>query len=371
MIKKMISILAGVLFLSLCVRAQVSVVSIQLQPFNITPESMMSAAIMNGASEQQVETVSKLYNFNNELLLTVKSTPFNLKQGLNSSFDGFRKAASIEYGSGNQSNYIKTTHGLPSGTFKICIDLVLSKTNEVLDQFCDEVESEFNQYLYLVFPADKDTIESTTPLLAWTHSEPFSVLSQGEYYRMILTEIKDKQSAQEALDINLPMMSKNYLTTHNLQYPYDAKELLEGKKYAWQVQKLVNGVVTNKTEAWEFFYRKKPEDKEVKYVALKHVIDASFYTAYNARIYFKFSEEYNSPGNIIASIKSDDGKKVSITILKDQEKTNTASDAIIKSVGDNRFVLDLNKENVKPGFYVMEIRNEKKELYYLKFYFPE
>lgn len=367
----MIPILAGALLLSLSASSQISVVSIQLQPFNITPESMMSAAIMNSSSEQQVETVSKLYNFNNELLLTVKSAPFNLKQGLNSSFDGFRKAATIEYTSGNQSNYIKTTHGLPSGTFRICVDLVLSKTTEVLDQFCDEVESEFNQYLYLVFPADKDTIESTTPLLSWTHSEPFSVLSQGEYYRMILTEIKDKQSAQEALDLNAPMMSKNYLTTHNLQYPYDAAQLQEGKKYSWQVQKLVNGVVTNKTEAWEFFYRKRPEDKEVKYVALQRTVGAGFYTAYNAKIYFRFSEEYNSSGNIMASIKADDGSKVSVNIVKDEQKASSASDANIKMIGDNRFVLDLNKENIKPGYYIFEVRNEKKDTYYLKFYFPE
>lgn len=358
------------LFISLIGKSQVSVVNIQLLPYNITPESMLSAAIMNSGDAQQVEMVSKLYNFNNELLLMVKSAPFNLKNGLNSSFDLSRKAIGIEYSSNNQSNYIKTTHSLPSGAFKICVEIIISKSVEIADQFCDEVESDFNQYLYLVYPSDKDTIDTSTPLLIWSHSEPFSVLSQGEYYRMVVTEIKEKQGPDEAVTVNTPLMAKNYLTVHNLQYPYDAKELEEGKHYAWQVQKLANGVITNKTEAWEFIVNKKPETKEIRYVALKQSVDASYYTAFNSKIFFKFNEGYNSHGNIMANIKSDKGESILVSITKDDLGEKKSDDLKIKSAGDNRFILDLDKQNIKPGFYLMEIRNEKKEVYYLKFYFP-
>jgi len=350
-------------------RAQVSVINLQLMPYNVTPDGLLAASIMNNGNAQQVQLVSKLYNFNNELLITVKSNSFNLKQGLNSPFDGSRKVASAEYTSSQQSNHLKTTHSLPSGVFKVCVSVIQTINSEIVDEFCDEIESNFNQYLYLVSPTDKDTVETTKPLLIWAHSEPFNILSQGEYYRMIVTEIKDKQSAEEAVTINTPLMAKSYLTTHSLQYPYDAKELKEGNHYAWQVQKLANGVITNKTEAWEFIVRKKPEDKEIKYVAMRQKIDASYYTAYNGKVYFKYIEEYGSLGDISAILKSDSGKEYPMEINKDENSKSSSTK--IKTVGDNRFILDLNGENLKPGYYVLQIKNEKKELYYLKIYLPE
>ena len=331
---------------------------------------MLSATIMNNGGVQSVQLISKLYNFNNELLVTVQSSVFNLKSGINSPFDGNRKVASKEYTSGNQSEYIKTTHGLPSGTFKICIDIIQTKSNETVDQFCDELESDLNQYLYLVYPSDKDTIETTTPLLVWSHSEPFSVLTQGEYYRMIVSEVKEKEGPEEAITINSPLMVMNYLTTHDVQYPYDAKELKEGGDYAWQVQKISNGTITNQTEAWEFFIDKKSPVKDIKYVALRQKVDANFYTAVNGKIYFKFLEQYNSQGNILATIRSDKGKEIPVIIAKDDPNSKTGSISKIKGIGDNRFILDLDKGSFKKGFYTLEIRNEKKEIFYLKFYLP-
>lgn len=351
------------------VKAQVSVINLQLMPYNVTPDGMLAVSIMNNGSSQQIQVISKLYNFNNELLMTVKSNPFNVKQGLNSPFDGSRKVSSSEYSKSQQAEHIKTTHGLPSGTFKVCVNVIQTSTSEIVDEFCDEIESNFNQYLYLVTPADKDTIETPTPLLIWAHSEPFNILSQGEYYRMVVSEVKDKQSADEAITINSPLMAKNYLTTHSLQYPYDAKELKAGKHYAWQVQKLANGVITNKTEAWEFVMRQKPEEKEIKYVSMQKMIDASFYTAHNGKVYFKYVEEYGQQGQINAILKDDSGKEFPITVNKDEvTKSNTSN---LKSVGDNRFILDLNGEHLKTGFYVLQVKNEKKEKYYLRIYLPE
>lgn len=353
-----------VAFLSLFrVEAQVSIVNIQLAPYNITPEAMLAASISNSGDQQAVQMVSKLYNYNGELMLTVNSSVFQLKKGLNMPFDGNRKIGSIQYSEGSQANYIKTTHGLPSGTFKICIDLVQSATMEVADHYCDDIESDFNQFLYLVYPADKDSVESCTPLLLWTHSEPFSLLTQGEYYRMVVTEIKDHQGPDEAITINAPVMGKNYLTTHNFQYPYDAKELKAGKHYAWQVQKISNGVVTNKTEAWEFTITGKKASHENKYAALKKTLDAGYYLAENNKVFFKFEEDYSS--NVI-SCKIYDEKRNMIEPKALNEKKNATPN--FKQVGDNRYEIDLDRLNVKEGFHTLEVKSEKGELFLLKFY---
>jgi len=58
-------------------RAQVSVVNIQLMPYNVTPDGLLAASIMNNGSPQQVQLISKLYNFNNELQKPMKLTTLN------------------------------------------------------------------------------------------------------------------------------------------------------------------------------------------------------------------------------------------------------------------------------------------------------
>ncbi|MCW3084174.1 MAG: hypothetical protein JWP12_1540 [Bacteroidetes bacterium] len=362
---KKIYILLMIVLLSLCrTYAQVSVVNIQLTAYNVTPETMLAAAISNTGDAQQVMIVSRLYNTNGELLLTIKSGSFTVKQGLNAPFDGNRKVSDVQYSMGKQAEYVKTTHSLPSGTFRICIDLIKSTTAEITDQFCDELESDFNQYLYLVFPADKDTVESTTPLLIWTHNEPFSLLAQGESYRMIVSEMKDQQKPEEAITVNSPLMAKNFLTTHNLQYPYDAPALVEGGHYAWQVQKVSNGVITNKTEAWEFFVHKTPEETAIKYVSLKKTQDAAYYTAVKNKIYFTFDEEYAS-GTIKCEILN---SKRELILPKAHNESFKSAPLDFKTKGYNRYEIDLNELEIKQGYYTLQVRNEKNELFLLTFY---
>lgn len=348
---------------------QISVTGVQLAPYNVTPEAMLSATIVNNGGETQVMLAAQLFNLNNDLLLTVKSAAFSLRQGLNPPYS--RSITTTEYGNTSQADYIRTTHSLPGGTFRICVSVISMQTGEPSDEFCDEIDSDYNQYLYLVNPLDRDTVETTTPLLLWNHSEPFSALAPGEYYRMVVSEIRDQQSAEEAITVNSPLMVKNYLTTHTLQYPYDAQELKEGMRCAWVVQKISNGIVTGTTETWEFVIRKKPDEKNIKYVALMQTLNANFYTAVNGRIYFKFVEEYSSRSGLSAVIVSEKGKLLPVAVSRDDNNTAATAATAIRTTGDNRFVLDLDQQSISPGFYRLEIKNEKKELFYLKFYLPE
>lgn len=360
---KKIIFLFIVLIASLSTKAQISVINIQLLPYNVTPEALLLASINNAGNVQQVQIISKLYNFNNELLMTVKSSSFNLKQGLNSSFEGDRKVISTEYSSSDQSSYIRTTHGLPSGTFKICVRVVFFQTAEIADEFCDEIESNFNQFLYLVYPADKDIIETATPVLTWTHSEPFNVLAQGEYYRIVVTEMKEKQSPEEALVVNTPFMVKNYLTTHALQYPIEAKVLSLGNHYAWQVQKLSNGIITNKTEAWEFSLSG-PASNSKNYIGLRKVLDASFYKIEDNVLRFKFIEEYTE--NFSCVIFDAKGKAIPTKSKKEVGKTGQ----VYQQFGYNQFEINLNEYDINSGFHILEVKTAKNELFLLKFYIP-
>lgn len=354
--------------------SQVSVININIQPFNIVPEALLNVGIMNGEGELQVQLLTQVFNSTGSLILSVKSQPFKINKGLNPGLSSDRKIATTDYSGSTQGNYLKTTHNLPSGRYKICSSLLLATGADKLDDFCDELEAEFNQYLYLVNPIDGDTVDSKNPILSWTHSEPFTILNQGEFYRMIVTEIKKEQTAEEAINVNNPSMLKNYVKEHQLQYAYDAKELKEGTKYAWQVQKMSDGIVINKTEAWIFNTRNLPIHKSLKYVAVKPQLDGSFYTAYNGEVFFKFSEEYKAEGKLKFVLTDSKSKPIDVEINPDKEKsknkTEKVNDAKLKVSGDNRYELDLDAKNLGSGFYTLEVKNEKNESFYLKIFLP-
>lgn len=359
----------------LSMKAQVSVISINLQSFNVVPEALLNVGIMNEEGEQSVQLVTQVFNSTNALLLQVKSQPFLLIKGLNTGLSGERKIASTEYSNTQQANYLKSTHSLPSGRYKICSSIISVSGADKLYDFCDELEADFNQYLYLVNPADNDTVDSKNPVLIWTHSEPFSILNQGEFYRMIVSPVHNGQNAEDAINVNTPVMIKNYLKEHQLTYPYDAKELKEGQKYAWQVQKIGDGVVINKTEAWVFNLRSNTNSKSLKYVALKTEINSDYYTAYSGEVFFKFNEDYRTGGNLKFKLYNHKSENIHIEIDHDSEQDrskNKASNqpAQLKYPGDNRFELDLYAGKLKSGFYTLEVQNEKKEKYYLKIFLP-
>lgn len=355
------------LMLQLGLKAQVNIISISAQPFNLTPEALLNVNIMNNGEQRQVRISTQLYGSDNSVLLTVRSRVFNLTKGLNAGNSGGRSVESAQFSGSSQANYLKTTHNIASGRYKICSILSIENDPEKIDDFCEELEADFIQYLYLVNPFDGDTIDSKYPILSWTHSEPFSILNQGEFYRMVVSEIKNGQSPEQAITANTPVMVKNYLNEHLLQYPPDARELKEGSKYAWQVQKLSDGVVINKTEAWIFNTQKPGENKSLKYVVLKNQLDGSYYTAYDGLVYFKFSEEYKSQGEFKFILTNDKSQPVEADIKKDD---NSNEKTALKQSGSNLYELNLNGKKMKPGFYTLEVKNEKNESFYLKIFLP-
>lgn len=372
--KLLLAILLFCLSAQLSLKAQVSIINISVQPFNIVPEALLNVGIMNGEAEQQVQLLTQVINSSGSIILTVKSQPFTLTKGLNPGLSDNKKVATSDFSGTQQGNYIKSTHNLPSGRYKICSTLLLANGADKLDDFCDELEAEFNQYLYLVNPIDGDTIETKNPILSWTHSEPFTILNQGEFYRMVVSEMKKDQSAEEAIIVNSPAMVKNYLKEHQLSYPYDARELKEGTKYSWQVQKMSDGVIINKTEAWIFNTRSIPIKTSLKYVSVKPQLDGSFYTAYNGEVFFKFSEEYKTEGNLKFTLTDSKSKPIAIEINADKEKAKNGisepNTTKLKLTGDNRYELDLDSKKLNSGFYTLTVKNEKSESFYLKIFLP-
>ncbi|MBI3518034.1 MAG: hypothetical protein HY062_01585 [Bacteroidetes bacterium] len=353
------------LFFAPHLKAQVNIVNSLFNAYNVSSDALLFSNIMNLGEEEDVYLEATLFNGLNMPVLHVLSSPFKLKKGLNNTAQMGIAVKSSEYTTGNDAQYIKTAHQLPSGKFRYC--LVVKSTSGAIegDDLCEEFENEATSFLFLVSPSDKDTIENKNPILIWNHSDPFTLLQQGEMYRLILVELKDDQSADAGINVNSPVLMSNFLTRHDIQYPFDAPALKEGNRYGWQVQKIINNVVVNKTEAWEFVMKPLPLDYSYKYIKLKESVDASFITIRSNTLYFRIDEVYNTV-SLKLNIYDEKNHKIQPKVTN-EIRSKTKGDNL-KTIGYNAYELDLLDYNLSKGFYVLEVINQKNNKSYLKFY---
>ena len=320
---------------------------------------------MNPSSNVTVYLQAQLMDAANEPLITVKTNPFLLHNGLNVSANMNFSIGSVDYANTSVTNYIRSASILPTGKYNYCVKVIIVGGNaEEGDEYCDEIASDLNSYLYLVTPEDKDTVSTLYPLLVWNHSDPFSLLGPGEYYRMVVVALSPDQTAEEGITVNTPIYMKSNLEENQVQYPIDAPALEPGKHYGWEVQLVSNDVVTNKTEAWEFIEAITTKPKDLKYAVVKTSVDGGFYIAVNNRIFFKFDESYATSA-VVECIIYDE--KMEPVKSRTQDASKDDNSVALKRQGYNQYEIDLDNMNVKSGFYLLQLKNGKGETFKLKF----
>jgi hypothetical protein len=345
---------------------QISVVSADVNSYNVSPRGLCQVTILNPLASVQVIMQAQLLDAANEPLVTVKTNPFTLKNGLNVAATMSFSIGSVDYGATSLVNYIRNSNVLPIGKYNYCVKITPLGNTEAGDEYCQELESDMNSYLYLVNPEDKDTVDTQYPLLIWNHSDPFNQLGPGEFYRMVVTPLTEGQSAEEAITVNTPMFFKNNLQENQVAYPYDAPNLEPGKHYAWQVQLLANDAVINKTEAWEFIEPLHITPPDNKYGTVKTKLDAGFYTATNNKVFFRFDESYATSN--VAECYIYDSKNQAVKSKTYDAKRGDGNGIPLQNHGYNQYEIDLNNLNVSSGFYCLKIKNGKGQEFMLKFY---
>jgi hypothetical protein len=362
--RKIILFIGMSLWLCLQSWAQISIMNANVSAYNITPQGLCQFNIMNNGAEMKASLSVNLSNANGENLLRVQSKPFTLKSGLNSVSGYSLELSPAEFSTAPQGQYLLNTHTLPSGKFTVCCTMFANGI-EPLENYCEDIESDMTAFLNLISPSDKDVIETTQPVLVWTHNEPFNLLTPGEYFRMIVVEKEVEQSAEAAVSANAPIWMKDYVGSHQLQYPIDAKQLIIGKTYAWQVQKISNASIIKKTEAWEFKLAQIVKSTDIKYAVLKDKPEAGYYGAVNGKLYFKFEEAYsgNTFDYFVYNSKS---QLVSKDVVRDgATKEERAMPANV--LGNNQFMIDTDKANMKKGMYTLVVSNDKGKQFILNF----
>jgi hypothetical protein len=100
------------------------------------------------------------------------------------------------------------------------------------------------------------------------------------------------------------------------------------------------------------------------YATVKRKLDGGFYEVKGSALYFRFDDEYNDQNhNLDYRIYNSANTDVAPTLVP------TTNNAALSVYGDNRFKIDLYTSSaiLSAGYYILEVRNEKNEPFYLRF----
>lgn len=100
------------------------------------------------------------------------------------------------------------------------------------------------------------------------------------------------------------------------------------------------------------------------YATVKRKLDGGFYEVKGNALYFRFDDEYNDLShNLEYRIYNSANTDVVPTLIP------TTNNSALSTYGDNRFKIDLytSSSTLVTGYYILEVRNEKNEPFYLRF----
>ena len=214
-------------------------------------------------------------------------------------------------------------------------------------------------------PSDGDTIFNHNPLLTWSIWGALPVNNEREYYQITIVELQNNQDAASGVMVNTPLLHIDHLSQNQLFYPYDAPDLEDGKRYGWQLQKIMNNTVVYSSEAWEFILGIPPVIIPI-YYRMKLVQDGAECHAQEGKFYFEFVEAYNSD-ELKYTLLDAENAVVNAQVLFNQETGEFAQQINVKRTGYNQYELNFGT-SVPDGTYkliVWDAKNRKYELSFL------
>jgi hypothetical protein len=216
----------------------------------------------------------------------------------------------------------------------------------------------------LISPYDGDTIETKNPLLTWSYLGGNVANNGRSFYRIIVVELKDEQSAEAGVTVNQPLVKMDHVPGTQLFYPYDAPELEEGHRYGWQVQKITRNVVADKSEAWEFILPL-PKNPKPNYFKMKVKNDGIVYQAVEGKIYLHFEEQYNE-SELTFYLYNNRNELVDVNIVLNPGADEKVQEINVKKTGSNFYEIDLG-DFAQTGLYKLVIYDGKKQKYEMKY----
>jgi Domain of Unknown Function (DUF928) len=200
--------------------------------------------------------------------------------------------------------------------------------------------------LLLINPVDGDIDCNTRPNFIW---QPPLPLQPDTRFRLVLTELKDRQDVIEAINFNLPVLNQGDISGNQLRFPFNAPPLKEGKTYVWQVIAYNGKIIVKRSEIWTYTVKCEEVKKEIagdSYREIKETDDGNFYVASKV---LRFS--FNNPYSISALDYSISSLAEPDVVIKNLPKLQINS-------GLNKYDIDLsdNKAFKNGQEYLLKVR---------------
>jgi hypothetical protein len=338
-------------------QGQINVLSTTWSEILITPSALAKVNVNNLSNSPTVAQIRVVVSdINSNQLLEVLSSPLTIKLGVSFlSPTGFQE---IRYARNSTADYLRTQNALPIGSYNFCIEIIAAEV-EVLETYCETIQSTRDEFLTLISPSDGDSIYSSYPNLVWNHSGNFGDGIE-RFYRIIVAVKHVNQTNEGALSLNSPHWVSPPQKSHVLSYPQGAPTLVKGLTYVWQVQLLINGTIAQTSEVWNFSLAMPPIVQDIKYINLSREKFTPVFNAYQT-IFLRFDEPFNSE-NLRVMVQDETSKPIILPFVIDGANSGRAS-------GDT-FLLNVDVSQLIPQEkpYKLEISNGQGISYNLSFF---
>ncbi|TKC55290.1 DUF928 domain-containing protein [Pedobacter hiemivivus] len=344
MLNKVLIFIVFIAF-SCSVSAQVSVHFIP-EVYGRSLDGLMNASIMNAAEKRNVRLLVTVTEEKGGKILRIMTPPFTIVPGNNGIPPAAVRSANVQMGNGDMAGFIQRNGYFPQGNYEYNYAVVSAVAiEEVIVEQIFEQEVLPPAPLDLIEPFNEDKICNRQPLLTWQPSMPNII---GTMYELLMVEIKDRQSPVEALNYNLPIVKQKGIMTPMLLYPPSSKDLIEGKRYAWQVTAYKGQTIINRSEVWEFKLDCKEEEEPAEddngYRDIDDLFKGNFYIAHGV-VKFALVNSYD-----------EQPLKYTITCITDPKQKTRSLPKVKLKKGKNKINIDLsNNFSFKDGYsYILK-----------------
>lgn len=145
--------------------------------------------------------------------------------------------------------FSKLSYIYPAGQYSYCIEL-LSVENNIVDQFCTNVELINAIELLLIYPFDEEKLTTDNPVFSWTPV----ITGNAVNYRIRWFESSDRIDQANKLFSRRPFQELEFLNNNMLPYSDKYPEFEKGKYYYWQVEAFTGSTIIAKSEIWKFSF---------------------------------------------------------------------------------------------------------------------
>jgi hypothetical protein len=339
-------------------RAQVTPLALRFNDQLVGPSTLFELTISNTGGPEQVAFSGGVWVASGEEVLRFSAKPFPVPAGTSRVSSALLDMESFAYSSTNMGRYTAIQHRLTGGEYRFCVE-VAPLSGESSDELCEDISVDDLLFMEPIWPMDNDVIEEQRPNFSWTVSG--AALPPGQSAQLVLVPCKEGLAAR-CIGAERPLFIAQDVRTPSVPFPPAVPSLEPGARYAWQVERSLNGVVVDRTDPWLFSVHKPNVPAENKYVNLTTIQPGSVYEALGERIFFRYDEAYSGT-KLSCLIFDEHGQRM-------EAQTASESDGAtdVKGTGINLYETDLQPYHLKKGYYRLVVADEKNRSYSLKFH---